>query len=81
MYQRLRDNKGKVVFDNGPPANGQLPSSSKTTVETPPNGAYDSSLPYGSARTRAFIQLEFKKRRRVQIENLHTAIKKAARAR
>jgi KAT8 regulatory NSL complex subunit 1 len=76
---------------------GQLPSTSsstpatssplttqsplKSTLESPPNGAYDSNSPPGSARTRAAILSDFRKRKLVQTANLHTISKRAARSR
>lgn len=54
---------------------------SKTTMESPPNGAYDSNALPGSARTRAAILTEFRKRKLVQTANLHTISKRAARPR
>lgn len=45
------------------------------------NGAYDTASQHGSCRTRAFQRSEFRKRKLLQTNNLHTISKKAARQR
>lgn len=92
LHKRLRETKGVVQLENDPqPVNGfrgqlpgaststSLPSSSKSSLDSPPNGAFDANCAPGSARTRAFIRAEFKKRKLAQSENLHTISKRAAR--
>lgn len=74
----MRDSKGAVILDTCG-FEGKLPGASSFICNLDSDEDVNDEMP--SARTRPFIPSTFRKRKLVQIANLHNISKKAAKPR
>lgn len=80
LRKHIKENKGAVTLEQIAGFEGQLPGSSRTKASF--GGNVDDEIDDGtSARVRPLLKAPFRKRKLVQIENLHLTSKKAARPR
>lgn len=78
LKKHIRENKGIVSLEAAG-FEGQLPGNSTTRNRIDSDTEEDDGMT--SARTRPFVNMTFRKRKLVQIANLHQISKKAARPR
>lgn len=80
LRKHVKETKGAVMLETIGGFEGQLPGGSKRNVYSVDSDS-DEGDGVSSARTRPFLHSTFRKRKIVQIANLHQFSKKAARPR
>jgi KAT8 regulatory NSL complex subunit 1 len=79
LRKHVRDTKGSVTLETIGGFEGQLPGGNSYAYNI--DSESDEGDGVSSARTRPYLQSSFRKRKLVQIANLHQVSKKAARPR
>lgn len=80
LKKHIRENKGVVCLEAAG-FEGQLPGNSTTRTHNRTDSDTEEGDGMTSARSRPFVNMTFRKRKLVQIANLHQISKKAARPR
>lgn len=80
LKKHIRENKGVVSLE-ATGFEGQLPGNSTSRTYNRADSDTEEEIGTTSARTRPFVNMTFRKRKLVQIANLHQISKKAARPR
>ena len=79
LKKHIKNNKGVVTLEDLVGFEGQLPGNIIKTFDV--DGEEEESALCSAARVRPFLREQFRKRKLVQISNLHLNSKKAARPR